>query len=100
MTSWFTMNLGDAMLAPAALSRIAAVAQAAGFSSVDSEPAAIYVRHESASLHCEVVVYFSPLACGVARCLAARPCVAPATQGLCPLLRAPGSIESAGLNSN
>jgi hypothetical protein len=81
--SWFSLNLGDAMLADEALDQIQArfrssYAQAGGPSGM-----ALFLRHESEGrLHCEVKLYFSPMAEAVARSVLAKPCRHPAREGL------------------
>jgi hypothetical protein len=83
MTSWYTKELGDGIMADAPSEEIKAAFlrsfQAAG------EPLemAIFTRLESEGrLHCEVVAYFSPAAQELARGFDAEPCARPAREGL------------------
>jgi hypothetical protein len=86
--SWYRKNLGDALLADAAMDQVRCrfVAEAG----LTSE-AAIFYRHESAGLHCELVLYFSPAAATVAQATGAKCCTRPATQGLALLAGGVGS---------
>ncbi|ADE12400.1 hypothetical protein [Sideroxydans lithotrophicus] len=84
MTSvWFTKNLGDAMLADAALTRLVALF-ALTYGKANSSPKiAVFVRHESEGrLHCEVKAYLSPDAAAMAKLVDAAPCKRPSTDGL------------------
>lgn len=86
--SWFTQNLGDAMLAGNALDRIRASFADELFADEDEQAGraderAVFVRHESEGrLHCEVRVYFSPAAACLAEALGASPCNPPSRDGL------------------
>jgi hypothetical protein len=48
------------------------------------EPAdmAVFTRHESGNLHCEVIAYFSPSAAELAMLFDAEPCQKPSRSGL------------------
>ena len=74
--SWFTYNLGDAMLAGESLDEIRAL-----FLSHCIRPGgdmAVFVRHESEGrLHCEVHVYFSPATIELAKAFGAVACTKP-----------------------
>lgn len=79
MNGWSRKNLGDAQLAGPELDRVAARVKSALAEAGPDGDLAAFVRHESdGRLHCEVVVYFSPAALGVARELGASPCLPPA----------------------
>ena len=83
MNSWFTKNLGDAMLAGEALDDIKAVFLSEYAKSDRAEQLALFVRHESEGrLHCEVKVYFSPASAVVANAVGATPCTKPSSDGL------------------
>jgi hypothetical protein len=83
MRAWFTKNLGDAMLAGAALEHVAALFQATCGMPAFPADAAVFVRHESEGrLHCEVHLYFSPAAVALAQALGAVPCARPSLHGL------------------
>jgi len=92
MTTWFTSNLGDAMLAGEALDHIKALFLSAYEGVEDSKEMALFMRHESEGrLHCEVKLYFSPPAADVAKAVGAIACRKPASEGLSLLA---GSNES------
>lgn len=82
MTNWFTKNLGDAMLAGEELEQIKTLFLADYEKAGQPQGMAVFMRHESADLHCEVKVYFPPAAAAVAKMLNARPCPPPATGDL------------------
>lgn len=82
-SKWFVLAAGDGLLSMPLCGQIqdrfAALHQAAG------RPAnmAVFKRHDlEGSLHCEVMVYFSPAAGSLARAFGARPCARPAQAGL------------------
>jgi hypothetical protein len=77
-TAWYTCNLGDAMLAGESLDKIRASFPAHGDRTFEGGDMAVFVRHESEGrLHCEVQVYFSPAAAGLARTFGAIACTRP-----------------------
>lgn len=83
MSVWFYRNLGDAMLADEPLSRLTADFVESYEQAGRPHDMALFIRHESdGSLHCEVVVYFSPAAADAARAAGAVPCPTPAPDGL------------------
>ncbi|MFZ0470750.1 MAG: hypothetical protein WAL92_17630 [Thiogranum sp.] len=83
MNSWFTKNLGDAMLAGEALDAIKALFLSESAKADGAEALAVFVRHESdGRLHCEVKVYFSPESAVVAKAVGATPCAKPSSDGL------------------
>ena len=83
MNSWFTKNLGDAMLAGEALDYIKARFLSEYAKSDRAEELALFVRHESEGrLHCEAHVYFSPASAVVAKAVGAAPCTKPSSDGL------------------
>jgi len=85
MSTWFTSNLGDALLAGEALEHIKTLFQSAYARFSYSDEMAIFVRHESEGrLHCEVRVYFSPATICVAEAVGATTCQkpSPADMGL------------------
>jgi hypothetical protein len=83
MTSWYTSNLGDAMLAEAELDRIKTLFWMAYPAAANTNDLAVLVRHDSdGRLHCEVMVYFTPACATLAKQLGAVPCNQPVAQGL------------------
>ena len=93
MSTWFTKNLGDAMLAYAELQHIEQLFTATMRGKTHPpDDAAVFFRHESEGrLHCEVQVYFSPTAADVAAAVCARPCSKPSSDGLDLLIGSPSS---------
>ena len=78
MSTWFTRNLGDAMLAGEAQEHIKTLFTLEETRSNNSREMAIFVRHESEGrLHCEVRVYFSPATVDVANAVDAVACKKP-----------------------
>jgi hypothetical protein len=83
MSSWYTKNLGDAMLAGEQLEQIKSRFLAACEQARAPKEMAVFFRHESeGQLHCEVKTYFSPAAAGVAVSLGAVPCTRPSRDSL------------------
>jgi hypothetical protein len=83
MGTWFSMSLGDGMVAvlPSAEieERFLPLFTAAG----KPPEMAVFTRPESEGrLHCEVIAYFSPAAIVVAKASQAEPCEKPARAGL------------------
>ena len=78
MSTWFTKNLGDPMLADAALEQIKALFDAEVEKSGNPVDMAVLFRHESEGrLQCELTVYFSPAAATVAGSVDAVSCQRP-----------------------
>lgn len=91
ISTWFTKNLGDAMLADASLEHLRTLFLAMYPSPADE--AGIFFRHESEGrLHCEVKVYFSPTSILVARAVSAIPSQKPSPAGLSLLAGSPLSF--------
>jgi hypothetical protein len=83
MSGWHLLRLGDALTAHLPLARIKEAFVAEYPVSAVPADAAVFARYDSEGrLHCEVTVYFSPGALGLARRFAAEPCAAPARAGL------------------
>ena len=92
MSSWFVVNLGDALMASADMQRIKMLCESEYAEAIDSHELAIFYRHESeGSLHCEVKVYFSPHAATVAQDFGALVCAKPSALGLGLLV---GTVEA------
>lgn len=83
MSFWFTINLGDAMLAEEPLNRIKELFLAEYVKSNSPKEMAVFIRHESEGrLHCEVKVYFSPASAMVASAVDAATCKRPSPDDL------------------
>lgn len=92
MSAWFHKDLGDAMMAYEPLARIEALFESTYRAVARPKDAAVFVRHVSeGSLHCHVVVYFSPASASLAEEIGADPCDRPSTDGLSLLI---GSEDS------
>lgn len=75
---WYSLSLGDAMLASEPLARIESVFRSEYERAGRPLDMALFARHESEGrLHCELVIYLSPGAAGVARQVGAEPCDPP-----------------------
>ncbi len=91
MSAWFSLSLGDALVASEPMGRIEALCESAHANTERPEDMAVFVRYESEGrLHCEVTAYFPPVAAEVARQLDARPCARPSPNGLSLLVGADG----------
>ena len=83
MGSWFSKNLGDAMLAGEALARIERLFKVTYAKAGKPKGMALYIRHESEGhLHCEVIIYLSPASADVAREIDADSCERPSPHDL------------------
>jgi len=87
MSSWYSVNLGDALLAGEALAQIrtqfCAIPIPPGAPASGDRTLALFVRHQSEGrLHCEVMVYFPPAAFRLAAAANARPCRKPSPANL------------------
>lgn len=82
MSHWYTCNLGDPLLAEAALDEIRSQVQTQRQHPGALEASA-FVRHESRGrLHCEVHVYLPPAAAALAQAIGASACGKPSADGL------------------
>ena len=81
--TWYVADLGDAMLAGEQQDRVEH-RFAAAFQQAGRPPAmAVFIRHESeGGLHCQVKLYFAPMAASVAEAVPTRPCGKPTPDGL------------------
>ncbi len=78
MNYWYTLNLGDAMLASEAIANVTECFMEAFIKAGQPLDMAVFARHESEGrLHCEVIIYFSPAAQQIAETLNAKPCIQP-----------------------
>lgn len=83
MDTWFTKNLGDAMLAEESLGHIKALFTEAYEKTNNPKDMAVFIRHDSEGrLHCEVNVYFTPATVSVAKAVDAIPCQIPSSESL------------------
>ena len=83
MNSWFSKNLGDAMLATEDLADVNRLFRATHARLGQPKDMALYIRHESkGNLHCEVIVYLSPASVDVAREIDADTCERPSPDDL------------------
>jgi hypothetical protein len=83
MKHWYSLSLGDGMLASIPSVEIEERFQAAFTAAGQPPEMAVFTRAESEGrLHCEVIAYFSPAAGELASHFAARPCARPLRAGL------------------
>ena len=83
MSSWFLKNLGDPLLADNDLQEIKSLFTAAHATAGNPDEMAVFLRHESeGKIHCELILYLSPLLQTLAVELEAKPCRPPAISGL------------------
>lgn len=81
--TWYSLNLGDAMLAAEPLEQISHLFQSTYGDARSCEGLAIYFRHESEGrLHCEVRVYFPPGTADLANKVGASRCRPPSPDDL------------------
>jgi hypothetical protein len=80
--SWYVKDLGDPMFSSTELEKIRSCFLSEVRKAESPEGMALFIRHESARLHCEVKAYFSPAAASVARDMGAVPCFKPLPDGL------------------
>lgn len=83
MENWYSLDLGDGMMAGAPTSEIED-AFWRSFASAGRPPEmAVFTRPESEGrLHCKVMAYFSPAAAALAETFDAEPCAKPVRTGL------------------
>jgi len=83
MRDWFLINLGDAMLAVDQQDRIKGLLLSEYAQAGNPDEMAAFTRHESEGrLHCDVMIYFSPMSAKVAEEVNARSCEKPSPIGL------------------
>ena len=88
MTTWFSKELGDGILAYAPKEAI----QQAFFAETRPMEMAVFTRHElEGRLQCEVVAYFSPAAKALAQQMHAQACEKPSPEDLDLLAGHPGA---------
>ena len=91
METWYTLSLGDGMMAGTPSAEIEDLFLD-HYSAAENPPGmAVFTRPESEGrLYCEIIAYFSPAAAKVALALDAEPCEKPARLGLSLLAGDPG----------
>lgn len=95
MKNWFSKNLGDPMLADDRQEKIKQQLLSAHSDAVSPKEIAAFIRHESEGrLHCEVMIYFSPMSSAVAKEVNATPCEKPSPNGLSMLAGDEGSWQA------
>ena len=83
MKTWYSVSLGDGIVAPATGSEIEEFFLKQGAVGGKPPEMAVFTRPESEGrLHCEVIAYFSPAAASVAFAFDAEPCEKPDRTGL------------------
>lgn len=84
MDTWYSISLGDGMMAAGTPTAEIEELFLPLFSAAGKPPEmAVFTRPESeGQLHCEVIAYFSPAAAAVAKALDAKPCEKPMRLGL------------------
>ena len=83
MEKWYSIGLGDGMLAVEPSQEIQELFSEAYSAKGMPPEIAVFTRYESEGrLHCEVVAYFSPAAAEIAKALDAEPCEKPVRAGL------------------
>jgi hypothetical protein len=83
MKPWYSISLGDGMMAPTPSAEIESAFLRAFTQAGKPLDMAVFTRPESEGrLHCEVIAYFSPAAVDVATEFDAEPCPKPVRSGL------------------
>jgi hypothetical protein len=77
MNSWYSVNLGDGIMAAMPSAEIQELFLKSFTAAGKPSDMAVFTRHESGDLHCEVIAYFSPAASDVAEAFDAQPCEKP-----------------------
>jgi hypothetical protein len=83
METWFSLSLGDGMMAGSPATEIEEFFQKRFAAAGEPPGMAVFTRPESENrLYCEVIAYFSPAAAEVARAFDAESCSKPERFGL------------------
>ncbi len=83
MENWYSLSLGDGIMAPTSASEIEETFWRSFDAAGKPPEMAVFTRPESEGrLHCEVFAYFSPAAAAVAKAFDAEPCAKPTRAGL------------------
>jgi len=81
--NWYSVSLGDGMMAAGPSAEIEAVFRALFDAAGRPPEMAVFTRPESEGrLHCEVIAYFAPAVAALAREFDAEPCPKPSRTGL------------------
>ena len=83
MDTWYTLSLGDGVMAGTPSAEIQDLFQRSFAAAGNPPEMAVFTRPESEGrLYCEVMAYFSPAAQDVAKAFDAKPCAKPVRTGL------------------
>ena len=83
MSTWFSKQLGDGIVAQMPSTEIEEAFQPLFAAAGNPADMAVFTRYDSEGhLQCEVMAYFSPAAAEVARLFDAEPCARPPRDGL------------------
>jgi hypothetical protein len=83
MNNWYSVSLGDGIIAATPSAEIEERFQRAFVAAGKPPDMAVFTRPESEGrLYCEVIAYFSPAAVDLAKAFDAKPCTQPARAGL------------------
>jgi len=83
MNSWYSVSLGDGMMAVTPSAEIEEAFLRSFTAAGEPPDMAVFTRSDSEGrLHCEVIAYFSPAAADVAKAFEAEPCEKPTRDGL------------------
>ena len=83
MNSWYSISLGDGIMAASPSAEIEASFLQSFHAAGKPSDMAVFTRLESEGrLHCEVLAYFSPAAKDIAAIFDAQPCEKPSYTGL------------------
>ena len=83
MNKWYSLSLGDGIMAAAPSAEIEERFSQSSTGAQKPPDMAVFTRLESEGrLHCEVIAYFSPAAVEVAKSFSAQPCEKPERAGL------------------
>jgi len=83
MDIWYSVSLGDGMIASTPSAEIEEAFQPLFIAAGKPAEMAVFTRLESEDrLHCEATAYFSPAARDVAKVFEAQPCAKPVRAGL------------------
>ena len=75
--AWYFKQIGDGITAAGPSAEIEAAFQKLFVAAGRSPEMAVFIRHASGDLHCQVIVYFSPAAASIASSFEALPCEQP-----------------------